>query len=256
MSNHRHISLLVLLASLYGPLTAANSLQEATDAHDAADLPQARNALDAVLNNSERGSAVQRTADQNLAVIKAKQGDLAGAIATLEKVISTDQVSAAAFANLKALRAVQAAQSLQAAMGKSTTIPLPDLLWLQPPEKVAKPVAEFPLDTDSLDAFIADYALALGSRDTAAYLGLYSLSYAPPQGNSRAAWQLDIIGAFADARVYAVDAKLIEANSLNQNLAVVAFSLHDPRSGDSRKRSVLLHRDLNSQWKILSELTP
>ncbi len=242
----------------------AGTLEDATAAYAADDLQAARTLLDTVLTEAAPGSSTYRIADQNLAVLKAQQGDLDGALSKLEAVISAQPVAAAAFENIKALRALQAAQSLNRVLGDADNAPLPDLLWLDSealPEQAPTPEANtetlLELSGDNaaaIDIFLNDYASALGARDAVRFLSLYAPAYAPADGNSRASWQLELLGAFADSAAYTPSATLDKATPLNDTLTVVAFSLHDPRKDSHRPINVLLQRDTTKQWKILSDL--
>ncbi|MEM7377951.1 MAG: hypothetical protein AAF460_10645 [Pseudomonadota bacterium] len=235
----------------------AETLTDAKSAHARGELAVARSALDTVLASSNSGTPAARVANQNLAVIKAQQGDVDGAIATLELVIASDPVSAAAFANLKALRAFQAAESISAALGTSSDSVLPALSWLDQPEGTTLPVrSDGPDQREAVEPFVADYARALGERNTADYLGLYALSYAPADGAPRAVWQLDVLRDFASANTFEPTYRVEQAHALNAHLVTATFSVGDAADGNTSQRAVLLQRDGIGQWKILSELTP
>lgn len=244
------------LLALASPVSShASTLESATQAFRNGDVNTARAALDAVLSNTPPDAEAYRIADHNLAVLKAGQGDIQGAIAKFEAIIATHPVAAAAFENVKALRAVQAAQSLSKALGEATEAASPALRWLAG-GPLSRPPRQALVDPDATEitAFVTDYARALGDRNPADFLGLYSPAYAPPDGNSRSAWQLEVLGAFTDAAPYTPEAELVESRPVSETLTVVAFSLHDPRSDTQRLRNVLLQRDANKQWKILSDL--
>ena|GEM_PF-5873762 len=246
---------LCLLTFLTSFSIHASTLESATQAYEIGRLSDARAALDDVLSTAEPASETFRIADHNLAVLKARQGDLDGAIAKFEATIAAHPVAAAAFENVKALRAVQAARSLNKALGESDEPATPALRWLISKHTASpKETAASPTELAAIADFVSDYGRALGDRDTAGFLGLYTPAYAPPNGNSRAAWQLEVLGAFADTPRYSPRVELVQAHRVNDTLTVVAFSLHDPRSDTQRVRNVLLQRDASNQWKILSDL--
>ncbi|MEM6987657.1 MAG: tetratricopeptide repeat protein, partial [Pseudomonadota bacterium] len=213
---------------------SASSLDAAQAAHEQGDLAGARAALEAVLA-SEQSAATQRVAEHNLALLLAQEGDIEAAIAALEAVLAADAVSSATFANLKSLRALQASQSLSTALGKPVVSATPEMQWLAAPAAptVVNPVAPVTASAD-LERFVTAYAETMGERDTANYLSLYSLSYAPSDGRSRAAWQLDVLRRFAATDPSEFDGELLNINALNTNLAAVSFSLRDTQTDSVR----------------------
>ncbi|MEM9605756.1 MAG: hypothetical protein AAGA11_23080, partial [Pseudomonadota bacterium] len=169
----------------------------------------------------------------------------------------SDPIAAAAFANLKTLRAFQAATSISAALGTTGDTALPTLSWLDAPDVAALPVGDDNADQrDAIEPFVAAYARALGERNTADYLGLYALSYAPADGASRAVWQLDVLRDFAASDGFEPTYAVEQAYALNPNLVTASFSVGNAADGSRSQRAVLLQRDHTGQWKILSELTP
>lgn len=255
--------LLAALCLVWLQHAALASLDQANIAHTHGDLASARAALNRVLVQYERGDRSHRVASHNLAVLRASEGDVEGAIATLESVLTTEGISAAAFGNLKMLRAFQASQSLNEALGKQSKASPPELLWLSAPKLDARLALALSVKrttpaeaSEEISAFAAQYAATLTSRNAADYLGLYALAYTPSDGGSRSNWQSNVVRGFVGAQKRELESVVTSVEALNKNLVALSFNLRDRSDNSSRQRHVLIQRNFNNQWKILSELRP